>query len=347
MIDEQKVREMLQGVQEPKLKKNLIELGMIKNISVTAEKIILSLALPTLKYPLKGRLVDEIRRVLAELPDLPVVDVQLTTLSVDERERLYPKPSLKGIEKVDRFLAVASGKGGVGKTSIAVNVALALAKRGHRVGLLDADVYGPNVPLMLGLSDKPHWESGMMVPVEKFGLKIMSFGMLLEEGQALIWRGPLVDKAIKQLLGEVMWGELDYLIVDLPPGTGDPSISIAQSLPKVEILMVTTPQEVALADVRRSIALFAKINRQILGLIENMSYFQADHSSEKIRIFGHGGGETLSRETGFPLLSAIPIDLAISRSGDSGVPLMISSPDSDTARLFLDIARKIEDGKTQ
>ncbi|MEA2085025.1 MAG: Mrp/NBP35 family ATP-binding protein [Thermodesulfobacteriota bacterium] len=335
MIDEQKVRESLQSVREPKLKKNLVELGMIKNVTVEAEKVTLTLALPTLKYPLKGRIVDEIKLVLAGFPGVSSVDVQITALSADERERLFPKPSLPGIQKVSRFLAVASGKGGVGKTTIAVNVALALVKHGHKVGLLDADVYGPSIPLMLGLSGKAEMKHGMFIPVEKFGLKIMSFGMLMVEGQAVIWRGPLVARAIKQLLGEVMWGELDYLVVDLPPGTGDPSISIAQALPKMQVLMVTTPQEVALADVRRSISLFTKYNRTVLGLIENMSYFQCAHSSEQIKIFGHGGGKTLSRETGLPLLGGIPIDPGISQGGDSGVPLMISSPNSDTARIFL------------
>ncbi|MCK5232285.1 MAG: Mrp/NBP35 family ATP-binding protein [Desulfobulbaceae bacterium] len=346
MIDEQKVREALQSVREPKLKKNLVELGMIKNVMVEAEKVTLTLALPTLKYPLKGRIVDEIKLVLAGFPGVSSVDVQITALSADERERLFPKPSLPGIQKVDHFLAVASGKGGVGKTTIAVNVALALVKHGHKVGLLDADVYGPSVPLMLGLSGKAEMKHGMLIPVEKFGLKIMSFGMLMAEGQAVIWRGPLVTRTIKQLLGEVMWGELDYLVVDLPPGTGDPSISIAQALPKIQVLMVTTPQEVALADVRRSISLFVKYNRTVLGLIENMSYFQCAHSLEQIKIFGHGGGKTLSRETGLPLLGGIPIDPGISQGGDSGVPLMISSPNSDTARIFLDIAGKIEERKS-
>ena len=345
MIDEQKVREALQSVREPKLKKNLVELGMIKNVTVEAEKVTLTLALPTLKYPLKGRIVDEIKLVLAGFPGVSSVDVQITALSADERERLFPKPSLLGIRKVGHFLAVASGKGGVGKTSIAVNVALALVKQGHKVGLLDADVYGPSVPLMLGLSGKAEMKHGMLIPEEKFGLKIMSFGMLMAEGQAVIWRGPLVTRAIKQLLGEVMWGELDYLVVDLPPGTGDPSISIAQALPKMQVLMVTTPQEVALADVRRCISLFAKYNRTVLGLIENMSYFQCAHSAEQIKIFGQGGGKKLSRETGLPLLGDIPIDLGISQGGDSGVPLMISSPNSDTARIFLNIAGKIEKEK--
>ena len=343
MINEQSLREALRNVKEPKLGKNLLDIGMLKNISLVSGNVTLTLALPNLKYPLKDRMVAAIKQALTDLSEVTSVDVQISVLSDDERDQLFPRPSLRGIEKVNSFIAVASGKGGVGKTSIAVNLALALMKKGHRVGLLDADLYGPSVPLMLGLSGKPEMKDGMLVPMGKFGLKIMSFGMLMKKGQAIIWRGPLVAKTINQLLGEVMWGDLDYLVVDLPPGTGDPSITIAHALPRVRVLMVTTPQEVALADVRRSIELFEKHKREVFGLIENMSYFQCSHSEEHINIFGKGGGEALSRETGIPLLGAIPIDLEISQGGDRGLPLMISSPDSQTAHIFLDIAKKIRD----
>jgi len=246
-----------------------------------------------------------------------------------------------GIEKVQHVLAVASGKGGVGKTTIAVNIALALAAEGNQVGLLDADVYGPSVPVMLGLYEAPEWENKMIIPVQKFGLQVMSLGMLSKEGQAFIWRGPMVGKAIKQLLGQVMWGELDYLVVDLPPGTGDPSITVAQSIPKAAVLMVTTPQEVALADVRRSVGLFRSFDLNIIGLVENMSYFMCGHSSEPIEIFGTGGGSKLSEELGLPLLGEVPIELEIRQGGDSGEPLMISAPKSDAAHRFQSIARKI------
>lgn len=288
-------------------------------------------------------MVDEIKQVVGALAGVISVHVQLEAMTDEEREKLFPTHPLAGIKKVKHTLAVASGKGGVGKTTIAVNTALALQKQGYKVGLLDADVYGPSVPLMLAISDnKPDMDAGMLVPVEKFGLKIISFGMLLKKGQALIWRGPLVTNAIRQLLGEVMWGELDYLVIDLPPGTGDPSITVARELPEMQVLMVTTPQEVALADVRRAVELFAKMKRPVLGFVENMSYFQSSHSTERIEIFGSGGGQALSRETGLPLLGAIPIDMEISRSGDNGEPLMIASPTSETAQIFLNIAMKIE-----
>jgi len=255
------------------------------------------------------------------------------------------RDSLLGLENVCHVLAVASGKGGVGKTTMAVNVALALSQQGKRVGLLDADVYGPSVPVMLDLNQSPGRENNMIVPIQKFGLKIMSLGMIVTEGQAFIWRGPMVGKAIQQLLGEVLWGELDYLVVDLPPGTGDPSITVAQAIPKASILIVTTPQNVALADVRRSVELFRKFDLHIVGLVENMSYFMCGHTDEPIEIFGHGGGTKLSEELGLPFLGSVPIELEIRMGGDSGVPLMVSAPNSEPGRTFQSIAQNILAGE--
>lgn len=340
-VDVQEIQAALKGVQDPELKKDLLDLGMIKDISVEAGCVRLTLALTTRRCPLREKMVGQIKEKLGMLPGVSYVDVALKTLGPEELARLFPKHPLVGVEKVRHVLAVASGKGGVGKTTIAVNVALALERRGQRVGLLDADVYGPSVPVMLGLSGQPEFEQGMLVPAEKFGLRIMSVGMLFKEGQPIIWRGPLVSRAIRQFLGEVMWGDLDYLVVDLPPGTGDPSIAIAQAIPKANVLIVTTPQEVALADVRRAIQLFKKHKMRLLGLIENMSYFRCAHSEEPIEIFGHGGGKRLSDETELPLLGAIPLDLDIRKGGDTGKPVMISEPRSETGHLFQDIARRI------
>lgn len=269
------------------------------------------------------------------------VEVTLATLNEEELQRLFSQHPLVGLQKVHRVLAVASGKGGVGKTTLAVNLALALSREGNRVGLLDADVYGPSVPVMLALHESPQWENHMILPVQKFGLQIMSLGMLAKEGEAVIWRGPMVGKAIHQLLEQVLWGKLDYLVVDLPPGTGDPSITVAQSIPAAEVLMVTTPQEVALADVRRSVSLFRKFDVSILGLIENMSYFLCGHSSVPIEIFGRGGGMKLSKELNLPLLGSVPIELEIRAGGDAGVPLMISAPDSAAGQIFQTIVRSI------
>lgn len=341
MIDEQLIRETVKDIQDPELKKSLLELGMIRDISMADGQVTLTLALTTSKCPKKEAMVTEIKRVLEELSGISRVDVKLTTLNQEELRQLFPKHPLVGLEKVRHVLAVASGKGGVGKTTIAVNVALALAEKGNRVGLLDADVYGPSLPVMLGLNEPPVWENQMMIPAEKFGLKIMSLGMLTEKNQSIIWRGPLVSRAISQLLGQVLWGDLDFLVVDLPPGTGDPSITIAKSIPNATVLMVTTPQEVALADVRRAIDLFKKFDMRIIGMVENMSYFLCGHTDKPIEIFGRGGGKKLSEEYGLSLLAKIPIDLKIGQGGDSGRPLMVSAANSETGRIFQSIAEEV------
>ncbi len=343
MIEERVVREVLQTVLHPKLQKSLLDIGMIRNIAVHGTDVTVTLGLKSDRSPLKDVLVKAIEKAVGALPDITAVRVEITILSPDEFEQIFPRAPLKGIEKVTHFLAVASGKGGVGKTTIAINVALALAKQGHRVGLLDADVYGPSVPLMLGVTEPLDQIDDMIIPCEKYGLRIVSMGMTAGQNDAFIWRGPLVSKMLHNLLSQVKWGELDYLVIDLPPGTGDPSIAIAHALPLCLILLVTTPQEVALADVRRAIGLFHKTGQTIVGLVENMSYFLADDSSQPIEIFGHGGGERLSREAAIPLLGKIPLDLELRKGGDNGIPLMVSAPDSATAAVFLMIARKITD----
>ena len=341
MVDEKEIKNALKGIMHPGLKKPLINLGMIRSISSSGDTVNLTLALKSSHGPLKEKFIREIREAVGRIDGVSRVEVQIETLSPEEIKRLFPKVPLKGIEKVQHFIAVASGKGGVGKTTVAVNLALAFARQGFRTGLLDADVYGPSVPLMLDLPDALEEEGGMAIPREKFGLRIVSMGMTAGQNEAFIWRGPLVAKMIRRLLGEVKWGELDYLVIDLPPGTGDPSITVAQAIPQAEILMVTTPQNVSLADVRRAITLFRKHNLHIAGLLENMSYFKVSHAAEPIDIFGHGGGEKLSRETGLPLLGGVPFDLELGRGGESGTPLMVSSPDSEIGLIFQRVAAEL------
>ena len=258
-----------------------------------------------------------------------------------ESEHQAAIPVLPGSERVTRILAVASGKGGVGKTTVAVNLAVALAQRGLRVGLLDADVYGPSVPVMLGLRARPTPAHGLLVPLECFGIKAMSIGFLIEEDQPVIWRGPMVSKALKELIGKVAWGPLDCLVVDLPPGTGDPSITVARELPKASVIIVTTPQPVAIADVRKAVFMFRRLGTPILGIFENMAWFCCAHSAERIPIFGSGGGEALSRELEIPLLMSLPIDLALRESGDRGEPLTASQPKAPASRAFARLAERV------
>jgi ATP-binding protein involved in chromosome partitioning len=338
---EAEIRQALKRVQDPELNRNIVDLQMVRDIDIRNGQVCITLALTTLGCPMKKRIVEDVERAVQTVAGVSSVHVELTAMSRNERDRLFPKHPLLGIEKVAHFVAVASGKGGVGKTTVAINLAVALSGKGFQVGLLDADLYGPSIPTMLDLSEKPRAEAQMIVPLERFGLKIMSFGFFLEGAQPLIWRGPLVAKTIKQFLDEVMWGRLDFLVVDLPPGTGDPSITIAQSVPSVSVIMVTTPQEVALADVRKAVGMFSEMNIKVCGIVENMSYFSCGHSNEKIEIFGSGGGEILSRETGIPLMGSIPIDMELRKGGDRGVPLMIEFPDSETGKVFKAIAREV------
>ena len=338
MADEKAIHAALKKILHPRLRKPLIELGMMRNITILDGVVNLTLALKSRHGPLQEKIIRKIRETVAAISGVSDVHVDVTTLSPDEIERLFPKMVLKGIEKVRHFIAVASGKGGVGKTTVAVNLALAFARKGYRTGLLDADVYGPSVPLMLDIPGALEEEEGMALPHEKFGLRIVSMGMTAGQNEAFIWRGPLVAKMIRRLLAEVKWGELDYLVIDLPPGTGDPSITVAQAIPQASILMVTTPQNLSLADVRRAITLFRKHNLHIAGLLENMSYFKVSDSAKPIEIFGHGGGERLSRETGLPLLGCIPIDLGLGQGGETGIPLMVSAPESEIGLIFQNVA---------
>lgn len=342
MIDEQRVHEILKALKHPKTRKSFLDLGMIRDIAVEGDTVSLTLALKSERSPLRRGLEQQINSALKVVDGVGSVRINATAMSQAEWEKIFPPPSYKGIAQVKEIVAVASGKGGVGKTTVAVNIALSLAGQGLRVGLLDADVYGPSIPIMLDLAGEPESTAeGMIHPLEKFGIKVMSLGMSAKQDEAFIWRGPLVAKMIRYLLGNVEWGELDYLVVDLPPGTGDPSITIAQAIPRCRILMITTPQKLALADVQRAIDLFRKYNLNIVGLVENMSYFISEPGAEPLNIFGRGGGERLSRDYNLPLLGAIPLDLTIRNSEDRGLPLMAAEPESPAGVIFKKIAQSI------
>ena len=242
------------------------------------------------------------------------------------------------IPDVKRTVAVSSGKGGVGKSTIAVNLALALKRQGHAVGLVDVDVYGPDVPLMMGTKGKPGMFENKIIPVEAHGIKIMSIGLLVDEREALVWRGPMIHSAVQQFLRDVMWGPLDFLVFDMPPGTGDAQLSLSQVVPLGGVVMVTTPQDVALLDVRKALAMFRKLNVPILGLVENMSCFIAPDTGAKYAIFGEGGGDKVAEEFGVPLLARIPLEIDTRKGGDAGVPIVVGQPASAQAAAFLTLA---------
>lgn len=249
------------------------------------------------------------------------------------------KPNL--LPDVKHIIAISSGKGGVGKSTVAANIAVAMAQSGAAVGLIDADIYGPNIPMMLGIRKPPEQKDGKLLPAESHGVKLISMGFFVPEETAIVWRGPMVHTAIQQFFRDVIWGELDYLLIDLPPGTGDAQLSISQLVTLAGVITVTTPQEVALHDVRKGMTMFQKVNVPLLGIIENMSYFVCGHCGERTDIFSHGGGERAAEKLGVPFLGHIPIDPAIRAGGDEGLPIVVADPDSPQAKAFKDIAAKI------
>jgi len=254
------------------------------------------------------------------------------------------KPGAPGgefIPEVKHTLAVSSGKGGVGKSTVAVNLALALKQRGHQVGLVDVDIYGPDVPLMMGAKGRPGMFENKIIPVEAHGIKIMSIGLLVAEREALVWRGPMIHSAVQQFLRDVLWGPLDYLVFDMPPGTGDAQLSLSQVIPLGGVVMVTTPQEVALLDVRKALAMFRKLNVPILGMVENMSYFVAPDTGAKYAIFGEGGGEKVAGEFDVPLLARIPLEMDTRKGRDEGVPIVVGQPNSAQTKAFRDLAEGV------
>jgi ATP-binding protein involved in chromosome partitioning len=322
-------------VQEPELHRDLVSLGMIKDLHIEDGRVGFVIELTTPACPLRGRIETEARQAVASLPGVRQVDISMTSnVPTDGRMRgLITRP-------IRNAVAVASGKGGVGKTTVAVNLAVVLARSGARVGLLDADIYGPNVPTMLGLQTMPPPRDGKLVPAEAYGVRVISMGFLVPPGQPLIWRGPMLHSAIRQFIADVDWGELDYLIVDLPPGTGDAQLSLSQSLPLSGGVIVTLPQQVSLEDARRGLEMFRTMDVPILGVVENMSYLELPDGA-RLDVFGQGGGERLAADAGVPFLGTIPLDPNVRVGGDGGVPVVISHPDSAVAQSLSSIAEDL------
>lgn len=320
---------------DPELGKDLVTLNMIRDVKVQGGKVSFKLMLTTMACPLKKELEANSINAVKAIPG--VTDVTLTTgAEVPKSKGLPNKAPIPGVKNT---IAIASGKGGVGKSTVAVNLALALAKTGAKVGILDADVFGPSLPTMMGLHEPLNaTPQERLVPLEKWGMKLVSVGFMLDEETPLIWRGPLVMQLVRQLLTGVEWGELDYLVIDLPPGTGDVQLTLVQTIPLTGAVIVTTPQDVALIDARRAIKMFHEVKVPVMGIIENMSFFSCPHCGKKSEIFSHGGGEKTSERYQVPLLGKIPIDIAIREGGDTGNPIVEAAPESANAKTFSDIA---------
>jgi ATP-binding protein involved in chromosome partitioning len=331
----------LSNVQEPDLGKDLVTLNMVKDIIISGNRVAFTVVLTTPACPLK----EEIKKACINAVKILVnkdAEVMVDFTSNTSSNRLDAKTVLSGVKNI---IAIVSGKGGVGKSTVAANFALALAKGGAKVGLMDADIYGPSQHIMFGIRGerplmKENAGKGLIVPIEKFGIKIMSIGLLIDEKQAVVWRGPMVSSAIRQFVTEVDWGELDYLVIDMPPGTGDIHLTMVQTVPVTGVIVVTTPQVVAIADAKKGVAMFgqAQLKVPVIGLVENMSYFTpAELPDNKYYIFGKDGGKNLAEEFDIPLLGQIPLVQSIREGGDIGVPLMISE-DEITKKAFAEFA---------
>jgi ATP-binding protein involved in chromosome partitioning len=336
-LTQERIQELLGTIEDPEFGQDIVELGMIKDLQVDGDTAFVDLILPTPAHPARGEIERQIRAKLADALDVTSVKIE-TTWNV--RASGAGSPNAEALPTVKNTIAVASGKGGVGKSTVAVNMAIALAQDGARVGLLDADVYGPSIPIMMGFNSRPMLRNERIVPLEAFGLKMMSIGFLMDPDKALIWRGPLVAQLITQFLKDVEWGDLDYLIIDMPPGTGDAQLTLVQQIPLSGAVIVTTPQDIALADAIKGLAMFQEVKTSILGIVENMSYFVCPHCGEASEIFGYGGGERTAEKYEVPLLGQIPLELTIRQGGDIGHPIVVSEPDQPAAQAFRSAARR-------
>jgi len=354
--DKRQIEQALDQVIYPGSDKSIVALGMVSEIFLSDSKAYFSLTVPADRAKELEPL-----RIAAEKATLAVPGVKAAVVALTANSRpgsasnttapkappTVPRPAPQqqtkaGVPGIGSIIAVASGKGGVGKSTTAVNLALGLQALGLRVGVLDADIYGPSVPRLLGISGRPKQGEGRTImPMENFGLKVMSMGFLVDEEAAMIWRGPMVQSALMQMLREVVWGELDVLVLDMPPGTGDVQLTIAQQVPLAGAVIVSTPQDLALIDARKGITMFRKVEVPLLGVIENMSYFIAPDTGKRYDIFGHGGAQAEAERIGVPFLGAVPLTMSIREMSDAGTPIVVSEPDGPQAQSYREIAQKV------
>ena len=333
-LSEAAVLDALRTVQEPELGGDLVTRNMIRNLVIDGSDVAFTIELTTPACPLKDQIETEVRKALA-----PVGVGQLAIAWDAAVRRASPRTAEQLVPGVKNIIAVASGKGGVGKSTVSVNLAGALAKSGASVGLLDADITGPNIPMMLGLDGQPSSSpNNKILPLERHGVKAISIQFFVPEGQPIVWRGPLIGGAISQFLRDVEWGELDYLVVDLPPGTSDAQLTLAQAVPISGTVLVTTPQDVALSDVGRALAMLRRLNVPIIGIVENMSAFVCPHCGEPTEIFGRGGGERFAEQNGIAFLGKVPLDITVRQGGDAGVPAVAQREPGPAAQALEAVA---------
>jgi ATP-binding protein involved in chromosome partitioning len=356
MASEQDVLDALRGIKDPESQKDIVALGLVRDLAIEGGDVSFTLAFGTQPAQTKVMIHSMANKLVGRLPGVARVSAKIGGAGAPAHQHQHGGPGQAHgapqaaapaqrppdlIPDVKHTIAVSSGKGGVGKSTVAVNLALALQGTGASVGIIDADVYGPDLPLMLGTRGRPGMFDNRILPVEAHGLKVMSIGLLVGDREAIVWRGPMIHSFIQQMLRDVLWGPLDYLVFDMPPGTGDAQLSLSQVIPLAGVVMVTTPQEVALLDVRKAIAMFQRLNVPMLGVVENMSYFVAPDTGTRYAIFGEGGGQKVADEYGIPLLGQLPLDPDTRKGGDEGAPITVRRPDSPQATAFREIARRV------
>jgi len=330
------ILKVLSAIKDPDLGRDVVSLGMIKDLDVSDQgRVSFTFELTTPACPVRDRFQNLARQLVSDIPGVTSVDLKMTAQVRAAFNGRSPTAAIPGVKHV---IAVGSGKGGVGKSTVAVNLAASLRLAGARVGLLDADIYGPSVPGMLGVTAQPQVREQRLVPLEAYGMQVISIGLLAGSDKAMVWRGPLVSRAIEQMLGDVWWDELDYLVVDLPPGTGDASLTLAQAVPLTGIAIVCTPQETALRIALKALQMFRGLNVPALGLIENMSWFVCDGCGKEHYVFDHGKAERSAQRLGVPYLGAIPIEGSIREEADAGVPVVVSRPDTAGAQALIKVA---------
>ncbi len=345
ILDATAILDVLRPVQDPELRKSLVELNMIRNVQVEGEVVRFTLVLTTPACPLKEFIVEDCKKAVLSLGG-GIREVQVEVTAEMPKAKTPALPDRQGIPGVQHVLAVSSGKGGVGKTTVSVNLAVALAQMGAKVGLLDADIYGPNVPNMMGMGEaqaqvQKTAQGDVLEPAFNYGVKFVSMAFLIDPDQPVIWRGPMLNGIIRQFLYQVNWGELDYLVVDMPPGTGDAQLTLAQAVPMSGAVIVTTPQTVALLDARRGLKMFEQLGVPILGIVENMSYFiPPDLPDRAYDIFGSKGGAKTAEELGLPLLGCVPLEIPVREGGDRGQPIVVSAPMSASGQALTSIAQQ-------
>ncbi len=336
-VTEAAVLGALKSVTDPDLDRDIVSLGFVKNLRIDDGRVAFTIELTTPACPVKDQMRDQARAAVMRLAGVGDVQIEMTS---QVRSAMSPDAGRAPVAGVKNVIAVGAGKGGVGKTTVAVNLALALAKRGSRVAMIDGDVYGPNVPIMLGVQTQLITDGEKILPAEKYGIQVVSMGFLTQDDAPIIWRGPMLHGVVQQFFREVRWEDVDYLVIDLPPGTGDVVLSLSQTVPVAGAIVVTTPQVVSLADTRRALRMYQKLNIPTLGLIENMSHFVCPSCQHESDIFGKGGGEALAESMGVPFLGGIPIYEPIRVGGDHGVPIVVSEPDSPAGRAFIAAAER-------